>query len=1058
MLRALIARPIAVSMLYLTVAALGVAAFRNIPIELLPDTSLPRLTVSGSWIGSSPEVVEAFLTAPLEAAIQQVRGVTKVVSTSREGSTSIDVQFARDTDMNFARLELSERMAALEGELPVGVRPPVVQMYVPDEFREQQEAVLSYTVTGPYTLEYLRHYLEDHVTPEVYQLDGIGEIRLDGGRARILEIELDESRVLALGLRLQDVSSRIAAMEIVQEAGRVDIGGGQQRTLAIRQRAESAAEVRALPLLVDAGRIVRVADVARVYDTYEEQLRHFRIDGYPAVGMSIYREHGTNTVRMADRTRDRLTELASTLPPGMRIALERDQSVQIRRQLSDLRNRAAIAAVIVLFVLLLFLQSWRAALIVFATVMFAVLITINIIYFGGLSLNLLTLMGLAMGFGLVVDNAIVVLENIFRRRRRGEAAPVAAERGAAEVMLPILAATGTTVVVLVPFVYLQGDLRIYYVPLAIVVGLSLVASLFVAFTFIPALGAKLLGKVQPRADAPAIRQEDTPAAAHDATPALLPGVAENSWVVRIYGGMIRGTLAHPWVTLALVALMFGGSYYLFDKYVSRGRLWNVGGSSQSYINISIRFPRGEELERTDALARFFEERLRAMPEVERFVSQVNERGASIRVTFPTELEHTDVPVAIKEQLYQYSLGYGGAEVRVQGFGPSFYGGGGSPPNYSIKILGYNYEKAREIAEDLGQRLQRYSRIREVDTNSAGNFFSRDRATELVLDVDRARLAMHDLTAQDVVRQVSAAVRGRTQRQSLRVGGEELQFSVKLDGYRTMDMIQLKDLVIPGATGEGVRLGDVATVRERNVLNVVLRENQQYQRVVSYEFRGPAKLGDHVRDIVVAATDLPPGYTIESRQAWAWSTQEKQQIWGVLLVSILLIFMVTASIFESLKQPLCVLLTVPMALIGVFMIFFYTGASFTREAYVGVIMMGGIVVNNSILLVDHVNQLRRVYGLPLNEALERGTLERVRPILMTSLTTICGLLPLVLFSQTADANIWNALAYALIGGLSSSTILVLTVTPSLYLLFERPAEARRIARGQAPPTSAVPQPA
>jgi hydrophobic/amphiphilic exporter-1 (mainly G- bacteria), HAE1 family len=653
----------------------------------------------------------------------------------------------------------------------------------------------------------------------------------------------------------------------------------------------------------------------------------------------------------------------------------------------------------------------------------------------------------------------VVLENIFRRRRRGEAAPVAAERGAAEVMLPIVAATGTTVVVLVPFVYLQGDLRIYYVPLAIVVGLSLVASLFVAFTFIPALGAKLLGKVRPRADAQQGLQADAPAARQEsATHGLLPGMSADSWVVRFYGGMIRGTLAHPWVTLALVALMFGGSYYLFDKYVSRGRLWNVGGSSQSYISISIRFPRGEELERTDALARFFEERLRAMPEVERFVSQVNERGASIRVTFPPELEHTDVPVAIKEQLYQYSLGYGGAEVRVQGFGPSFYGGGGSPPNYAIKILGYNYEKAREIAEDLGQRLQRYSRIREVDTNSAGNFFSRDRATELVLDVDRARLAMYDLTAQDVVRQVSAAVRGRTQRQSLRVGGEEVQFSVKLDGYRTMDMVQLNDLVIPGAMGEGVRLGDVATLRERNVLNVVLRENQQYQRVVSYEFRGPAKLGDHVRDIVVAATDLPPGYTIESRQAWAWSAQEKQQIWGVLLVSILLIFMVTASIFESLKQPLCVLLTVPMALIGVFMIFFYTGASFTREAYVGVIMMGGIVVNNSILLVDHVNQLRRVYGLSLNEALERGTLERVRPILMTSLTTICGLLPLVLFSPTADANIWNALAYALIGGLSSSTILVLTVTPALYLLFERRAEARRIARGQAPAMSGVPQPA
>jgi hydrophobic/amphiphilic exporter-1 (mainly G- bacteria), HAE1 family len=1061
MLAQLIRRPIAVSMIYLTVAALGVAAFRNIPIELLPDTSLPRLSVNASWIGASPEVVEAFLTAPLESAIQQVRGVERVVSTSREGSAVVDVQFARDTDMDFARLELSERLASLEGELPVGARPPTVQMYVPDEFREQQEAVLSYTITGPYLLEYLRQHVEQHVSPELYALDGVGSIRVDGGRARVLEIELDESRIQALGLGLRDVAARVAQLEIVREAGVVRSAAGLDRTLSIRQRAETADDVRALPLLVDLGRVVRVGDVARVHDTFEEEQRYFRINGNPAVGMSVFREHRTNTVAMADRVKARVAALEAAQPPGVRILLERDQSVQIRRQLSDLRNRAGIAAIIVLGVLLLFLRSLRAATIVFATVVFAVLITVNVIYFGGMTLNLLTLMGLAMGFGLVVDNAIVVLENIYRRRRRGESAPDAAERGAAEVMLPILAATATTVVVLIPFVYLQGDLRVYYVPLAIVVGLSLAASLFVAFTFIPALGARLLGGVTPRSDL-AGTEPAAPGAESDAggtepgaAPggrALLPAMPPDSWPVRLYGGMIRGTLAYPWVAVVLVTLIFGASYYVFDKHVTRGRIWGGGGIGQSYITISIRFPRGEELARSDELARFFEERLKEMPEVDRFTSTVNAQGGIIRVTFPEKLEHTQVPVAIKEQLYQYSLGYGGAEVRVQGFGQSFYGGASSPPNYSLRILGYNYERAREIADDLGRRLQAYSRIREVDTNSSGGFFNRDRATELVLEIDRARLAMHDLSAEDLVRQVGAAVRGRTQHQTIRVGGEEMQFLVKTEGYRDMDLVGLHELLIPAPSGESVRLGEVATVRERNVLSVVVRENQQYQRTVSYEFRGPARLGDYIRDIVVDATDLPPGYTIERGQAWAWSIQERKQIWGVLLLSVVLVFMVAAAIFESLKQPLCVLLTVPMSLIGVFLTFFYTGATFTREAYVGVIMMGGIVVNNSILLVDHVNQLRRVYGLPLLEALERGTLERVRPILMTSLTTICGMLPLVLFSATADANIWNALAYALIGGLASSTILVLTVTPTLYLLFERRAEAGKLeaAAGAATP--------
>jgi len=216
--------------------------------------------------------------------------------------------------------------------------------------------------------------------------------------------------------------------------------------------------------------------------------------------------------------------------------------------------------------------------------------------------------------------------------------------------------------------------------------------------------------------------------------------------------------------------------------------------------------------------------------------------------------------------------------------------------------------------------------------------------------------------------------------------------------------------------------------------------------VSYEFRGPTKLGDRVRDAVIANTRLPEGYTIEGEQEWRWSSDEQKQIYEVLAVSLILIFMVTAALFESVRQPFCVLLTVPMALVGVFLIFYFMEASFTREAYIGVIMMGGIVVNNAILLVDHVNLLRRTYGLALRDAVVRGTLERVRPILMTSFTTIFGLLPLVLFSESADANIWNALGLALIGGLASSTLFVLTVTPTLYMLLERGPEKRRAEGG------------
>jgi HAE1 family hydrophobic/amphiphilic exporter-1 len=1030
-------------MAYLGVALLGIAAWRNIPIELLPDTELPQLNVRTEWASASPEAMEAFVTAPLEAAIQQVRGVEKITSWSEEDTNSgsaicrITIEFERDTDMDFVRLELSERLAALEEELPDGVRPPQVQQYTPQEFQDQQSPFLQYTVTGPLMLEALREHVDERIVPELTQVDGVATLQVYGGRNRVLAIRLDEDKINALGLNSYMVAQRIADLEYVAEAGLVE-SGGLLRTVAIRNRTESADEIRRTALLTDGGRIVRVEDVATVHDTFEEAYAHYRIDALPAVAFRVYKEARVNTVQVADRVKARIDAIAGIHPPGVRLILDDDQSEDIKAQLQDLRVRASIAAVVIFVVLLVFLRSFRSAGIVFATIAFSILIALNLIYFSGFTLNVLTLMGLAMGFGLIVDNAIVVLENIYRKRQEGQAAAGAAEAGARQVLLPIVAATLTTLIVFIPFVYLQGELRIYYVPLAIVVGMSLLASLFVAFTFIPALACKvmLFGRSGRAGDA------DSRLTTHRAP-----------LYVRFYSAILNVTLrltrrrhwpVLPLATVAVAAAVFGFSYYLFYNYVNRGIVWGRWGSSDTYISIQVRLPRGSELDRTDELTRFFEEKLKQLPEIEQFVTQVSPQWANIRVTFPDSLENTLVPVAIKEQLLAYSYMFGGAEVRVYGYGPSFYGGGGGSPNYSIKVLGYNYEKAREIAEDLGRRLSRFSRVRDVDVNSSGMWYQRDKATEFVMTIDRQRLGLYGLTTQDVIRQVRVAVSGQESGVIIRVGGEEMRFEIGLAGNEDLDVLELNETLLQLPGGEGVRLADVATVEERRVLNRIVREDQQYQRNVSYEFRGPQKLGDRVHEGVMEATALPPGYKLEGRDEWRWEWEEEKQIYGVLAVSLVLIFMVTAALFESVRQPMVVLLTVPMALVGVFLMFFYTDASFTREAWIGVIMMGGIVVNNAILLVDHVNHVRREEGLPLTEATVKGTLERVRPILMTSVTTIFGLLPLVLFSEYADANIWNALGYALIGGLGSSTLFVLTVSPALYFLFELRPERRKMA--------------
>ena len=787
MIAASIRRPVAVAMGCLAVALMGASAWRNIPIELLPDTRLPRLNVEARWRGASPETVEAFLTSPIEATVQRVKGVEKVISFSNDeqgiGTSRIEVHFSRDTDMDFARLDLSERLSALEEELPPAVDRVLVQPYIPPEFESRsQRGFLRYTYTGPYTLEALRADLDDRVVPDLSQIEGVALVQASGGRERLIEIELNEDRVSSLGLSPGAVARRINDLDLVREAGAIR-AGDQEWSVTIQNRVARAEEIRGTVLLENRGSLVRVSDVADVRDSYEEPRSYNRMDGRPAVSFVVIREIGANTVRAADAVRARVARLERESLAGTRMILDYDESEDIKEQLTDLRARALISALVIFVVLLLFLRSFRSAGVVFMTIAFSVLISLNLIYFGGMTLNLLTLMGLAMGFGLIVDNAIVVLESVFRRWQAGRDPARAANEGTRQVVLPILTSTATTLIVFVPFVYLQGELRVFYVPLAIVVALTLGASLLVAFTFIPSLAARVLPRVRRGEGARAATRLDA-GTANRATAGIpdegtangaaagIPGRKAAPFYTRLYSTVIGFTLRHAWLAVTVAVLAFGGSWYLFENHVTRGVLWGGGmGGLDTYVLIDIELPRGSDLERTDNLARSFEQRLAAIPEVERFASTVYGTYGRITVTFPDSLENTGIPMAIKEQMFSYSLGFTGAEVRVRGVGLGFYGGGGgASPNYSMKVLGYNYEKVREIAEDLGTRLQRVPRVRSVDTNSAGRRFVRERATEFVVEIKREQLARHDISVEELVQRMNAAVAGQTSEAQLKIGG------------------------------------------------------------------------------------------------------------------------------------------------------------------------------------------------------------------------------------------------------------------------------------------------
>ncbi|MCG8468485.1 MAG: efflux RND transporter permease subunit, partial [Gemmatimonadetes bacterium] len=828
-----IRRPVATAAIYVALFALGAYSFRLIPVEDVPDVEFPRLTVTATWNGASPEALEAFVTAPLEAAIQQVGGVDSIKSEStanRRGAGSdarIEVSFERETRMEFARLELSERISAIRDELPPTVRP-IVSQYVPDEFAEETERFLVYTLTGPYTFARLGEIADEELAASLRGLEGVSAVEVQGADRREIAIELDRERLEALGLRPDEVRQRISELSAPRAPGSVELEG-QQLAISVRTRALEVADIEDMIVLAPPSGPIRVRDLGRVRDQTEDPMFLWRIDGQPTISLRIFRQSGTNAIQVAERVRQHVAERARTLPGGVQLELLYDQSENIEAQLSDLRLRAIAAALVIFLVLMLFLRSLGAVLVVFATIGFSVLIAVNLLYTGGFSLNLLTLAGLAWGFGLVVDNGIVVLENVERHRRSGASPREAASAGARQVVLPVIAATLTTAIVLIPFVFLQGELRVYYLPLSFAVGFSILASLFVAFTFVPSLAARV-------ARAPA-----TPSAA---------GPRREPLYIRAYRAVLELGLSRP-LSVTLICLgSFYGSWHLFDEYVDKGRRWGGFGGDDTYIRIFIEFPRGAGLNRTDELARSFEARLATIREVERYETQVQANFALIEAYFPEELELTPVPVAIKDQMVAYSYGFSGVDVRVFGFGPSFYGGGSSPPNYRLQVLGYNYLTVQDIAEELAGRLERFSRIRDVDPNASRGFFQRDKEFEYYVEPNREALAAYDLSVRDLLGFVGSNVRGAPLTDRLRVGGEEVQYAVKVDGYREFDFFDLADLRVPVSADEEVRLAGVADVGRREVLASIRRENQQYERTVAWEFRGPAKLGDLVRDAVV----------------------------------------------------------------------------------------------------------------------------------------------------------------------------------------------------------------
>jgi HAE1 family hydrophobic/amphiphilic exporter-1 len=1001
-------RPAVVWAVSVALLVAGAIAFGRLPLATRTTVELPRLQVFAAWPGAAPEVIESWLTAPLEAAVQGVRGVRRVDSFSRDDLASLTIELEPAADVQLARLAILERLERLRPELPPGASAPVVGNYVPEGLEEAP--LLQLSVSGPVTPGALQRLLEERVQPRLTAVPGVAGVQVRGGAELGVAVSYDPPLLRRVGVSPARLAEAIAGARVVQALGTLR-ADGVTRPVTLRDQPAAIDALLDLPVRGPAGRTFRLGELATVRADEDARGRFFRLDGVPALVVEVTRHPGADAIRTAAALRAAVAELGPTLPPLVRVRVANDQSEALAEELRDLLRRGGIAFGAVLLVLALLLRDARAVAVAMGSTAVAIAGTALSLHLLGIPANLLTLAGLGMGVGILVQNALVVVERI-------GAAPAGAERRAQVARRLVPAITGstlTTAVVLLPFLYLQGDARAAFAPFAAAFAFALAWSVFTAH-FV----------------APALAREGRAAAARG-----------TAWrrTRRAYERVIAGALRRRWLTLATTGAAFGLLGWGFATKVPR-TAWGGGvGERRTTLSVSLSFPRGSDPASVDRAIREFEQVVLGRPEVEQVRAQATSAtSGQLGVLFTRAGGVTAVPLELQELLTQRAVLIGGASVYVQGNGPGFASGlgGVSFSSFRINVLGYSYEGVSRLAADLRDRLARITRVRDVRI-TAGGWFGGERGWQVTLEPDRGALARFGVTAQQFSGTVAREVRGPAGRQFLEIGGEELPVTVKAAGARDRSLDELREAFLPSsATGTPVRIGDVARVDEREALSAVVRQDQQYVRLVSYDFRGPTPLARRTHQALVASLDAPPGYRFEDLSATGGvpDDQSARGLWLVFALGVALVVLAVALVFDSVWGAAMVFLSLPLALAGVAGAFWAFGAPFTREAAVGVILVVGLSVNQAILLVDAALERRRrreASGRPAGLApgdVLRAVHDRAGTIVLVTLAALASLVPL---SVGTDATrLFGAIALATAGGTLAGTVGALMVLPALLV--------------------------
>lgn len=1070
-------RPVTIIMFTLAIVLFGFVGLGRLPVNLLPDLSYPTLTVRTVYSGAAPSEIEQLINRPIEETLGTVKGVRTITSYARSGQSDIVLEFVWGTNMDFAGIDIREKLDMVM--LPLDIEKPTLLRFNPNlepimRLALNREA----SNVSPWQLQELRRYADDELKRQIESIPGVAAVRTGGGYEDEVQILVDEHRISQLNIDMQSIINRLRAENMNQSGGRIETGTQEFLVRTVNQF-QSLEDMENIYIASRDGTPIQLKDIAQVRSGHKDRTAISRVNGRESIELNLYREGDANTVTVADAVRARLPQINRQLPADYSLELLSDQSTFIRNAISAVKQNALFGGLLAMGVILLFLRKIGPTIIISLAIPVSIVATFLFMFMGGLSLNLMSLGGIALAVGLLVDNAIVVLENIDRRKQLDEDSRAAAITGTQEVTGAVIAATLTTLAVFVPLVFVSGMAGQLFTDQALTVSFALIASLFVALTLIPMLASRQFRQHYIEDQQQQLEQEATQPTTPTAPPTrggvlfwlgwpfrtisktlfywiplfvirvfrlIFRALAKVlSWLARpiIYGfdkGLAGVSKVHsnsltrmqhkPWAFFSVFAAITIACFALVPRLGAE----LIPQMEQREFFVDIELPRGTPIARTDEFLASVATHLSHDNRVERTYSvagsgslmqvQANQGGdfwGRFHVVTKASVTSEARDELISE-LRTYLDRQPDVQARID-----------FPELVSIdmpmvvELYGYELDRLLNNAEQVAARLEEDPAFTDVR-----NGLTRGQP-ELEIIFDHARLAWVGLTAPDVARVISTQIGGQIATQ-YSLQDRQIDIRVRLPDHVRQNPNLVSQLIInPGSPVE-LPLSAVAEIRSTVGPSEITRLSQQRVALISASAAGDLRSAQAKLEQIIGEVRLAPGVTANIGGQSELLEQSYNSLLLALGLAVFLVYLVMASQFESFGHPLLIMFSVPLAAAGSIVGLWLTNTPLSVVVFIGLIMLAGIVVNNAIVLIDRINQLRSE-GTHKLEAIRQAAAQRLRPILMTTLTTVLGLLPLAL-GIGEGAELSASMAIAVISGLLSATLLTLLFIPLVYQLFDR----------------------